>query len=261
MYVLELEDNKYYVGVSDDPDKRFVDHLNGKGAAWTRRHRPRRILNVMDGGSKFEEDKVTKEYMAKYGIDNVRGGSYVLPTLPSVERKSLKKEIWMANKVCMRCGRPSHFVKDCYAKTDDCGDPIEDAVAVDSNRHKFDRNGAPYHPQNSTYRNQGVSAPPSHAHGHFIQQTIAQLNTIKKDLWIAEDACMRCGASSHYIRDCYARTDVYGNPIGDAQTAAVNRRGSGRGEYAPKRCGRCHRTNHSTSECYASTDTNGRDLC
>ena len=214
MYVLELEDGKYYVGSSDDPEKRFLDHVSGQGAAWTREHWPIRILKIIEGASVFEEDKVTKEYMAMYGIDNVRGGSYVLPTLPPEDKRSLKKEIWMANNLCTRCGRSSHFVKDCYAKTDACGDAIESPEVV-------------------------VPPQPTPCRGQVMQH-VQNWSPVVEHVGNG-GVCFRCGASSHYVRDCYARWDVNGNPIEES-------------------CRRCYREGHSTDECYATTDAHGRYL-
>ena len=56
--------------------------------------------------------------MSKYGIDNVRGGSYVTEELDDIQHYSLKKEIWAAKNLCTKCGRNNHFVKNCYATTD-----------------------------------------------------------------------------------------------------------------------------------------------
>ena len=53
-----------------------------------------------------------------YGIDNVRGGSYVKETLNIFDKISLKKELWGANDLCLRCGSNSHFIKNCNAITD-----------------------------------------------------------------------------------------------------------------------------------------------
>jgi predicted GIY-YIG superfamily endonuclease len=35
VYVLQLEDGKYYVGKTADLPKRFKEHREGNGAAWT----------------------------------------------------------------------------------------------------------------------------------------------------------------------------------------------------------------------------------
>ena len=44
LYLLECEDGTLYTGVALDLEKRFVQHLLGLGAAYTRSHPPRRVL-------------------------------------------------------------------------------------------------------------------------------------------------------------------------------------------------------------------------
>jgi hypothetical protein len=79
---------------------------------------------MIENISPFEEDKITKEYMSKYGIDKVRGGSYVEVELSPFQIDALQKEIWAANDLCTKCGRSGHFVKDCYAKINGRGDYV-----------------------------------------------------------------------------------------------------------------------------------------
>ena len=76
------------------------------------------IEKTIEGASHFDEDKITKEYMAKYGIDNVRGGSYCNIDLDDFQIEALKTEIGGAQNKCARCGRSGHFQKECYARTD-----------------------------------------------------------------------------------------------------------------------------------------------
>ena len=63
--------------------------------------------------------------MSIYGIENVRGGSYVEIELSEFHIDALKMEIWAAKDLCTQCGRNGHFVKDCYAKKDASGNKIE----------------------------------------------------------------------------------------------------------------------------------------
>ena len=44
LYLLECQDGTLYTGVALDVEKRFVEHLLGLGAAYTRSHSPRRIV-------------------------------------------------------------------------------------------------------------------------------------------------------------------------------------------------------------------------
>ncbi len=82
LYVLSLEDGCWYVGMSYNPDKRFVSHKKGKGAAWTRLHKPLSIHETrptdfydQDSAAKLEDD-LTLEYALKYGSQFVRGGGW-----------------------------------------------------------------------------------------------------------------------------------------------------------------------------------------
>ena len=71
IYILKLRDGKYYVGKSDNVQKRFEQHLEGKGSAWTKKYSPINIEKKIPNASPFEEDRYVKEYMSKYGVDNV----------------------------------------------------------------------------------------------------------------------------------------------------------------------------------------------
>lgn len=112
IYCLLLENNKYYIGKARNVEKRFREHLSGKGAVWTKLNRPIKILEIFENVSPFLEDRYVKEYMFRYGIDKVRGGSYIKPELTSCQVYNLKREIWMATDCCFNCG-DSHYCRDC----------------------------------------------------------------------------------------------------------------------------------------------------
>jgi len=40
VYILLCEDDSFYTGYSNNPQKRFSDHKNGKGGKYTRSHKP-----------------------------------------------------------------------------------------------------------------------------------------------------------------------------------------------------------------------------
>jgi putative endonuclease len=44
LYVLECRTGVLYTGIAKDVEARFAAHCNGKGAAFTRAHRPVRVL-------------------------------------------------------------------------------------------------------------------------------------------------------------------------------------------------------------------------
>ena len=44
VYILLCDDGSYYTGYSNNPAHRLVEHLKGRGARYTRMHRPRRLV-------------------------------------------------------------------------------------------------------------------------------------------------------------------------------------------------------------------------
>lgn len=56
-YVLLTEDNKLYCGYTDDVEKRFESHKSGKGAKYTRAHKPVKIVYTACFDTKSEAMK------------------------------------------------------------------------------------------------------------------------------------------------------------------------------------------------------------
>ncbi len=116
IYILKLEDKCYYVGRTNNVEQRFEYHKSGYGSSWTKLHKPIKIKEIIENASPYDEDRYVKEYMAIYGIDNVRGGTYVKINLDNTQKQILQKEIWNAKDNCIRCGKEGHFIMNCYEK-------------------------------------------------------------------------------------------------------------------------------------------------
>ena len=82
LYVLKLEQDKYYIGITaKTPEERFKEHQNGFMAArWTKKYKPLEIIDRKDLGLKTLEEaeayenKVVRKYMKEEGYNNARGG-------------------------------------------------------------------------------------------------------------------------------------------------------------------------------------------
>jgi predicted GIY-YIG superfamily endonuclease len=112
IYILELEEGKYYVGKTNHIDFRLDDHREGTGSVWTSKYRPIKLIVKFEGDD-FDEDKYTIKYMKEYGIDNVRGGSFCQINLSEEVRALLERMIKGATDKCYRCGEEGHFVRNC----------------------------------------------------------------------------------------------------------------------------------------------------
>jgi predicted GIY-YIG superfamily endonuclease len=171
LYVLELKHGKYYVGTTNDLQKRFQEHVDGTGAVWTRKYAPLAIERSVMVDGPLHEDRVTKELMLKYGIDNVRGGSYCRIDLDDGQYQSLTTELRSATGVCFKCGLPGHFAAQCHHK----------AVSTKEDKKS------------------------SHGHLNTMSKKGHPKTVSRRD-----EGCFRCRRSGHFANTCYARTDVDG---------------------------------------------------
>ena len=129
IYVLKLVRGKYYVGLTRRNIDRIFDHLDGDGAAWTKKYPPvekKPILSFTEGLKESDEDKITLQMMQKYGINNVRGGKWCRVKMPSSHYQEIERKLKISKKKdteskkiihCGRCGRPGHNRTYCKLRT------------------------------------------------------------------------------------------------------------------------------------------------
>ena len=81
VYVLELMDGCMYVGITYQLNFRLAQHWSGKGAKWTREHKPIAVKEIIYPATTDDENEKTIELMKKYGYDKVRGGKWTSPNV------------------------------------------------------------------------------------------------------------------------------------------------------------------------------------
>ena len=113
IYILELKNNKYYVGKTTNPDFRLEQHFNSSGSQWTKKYKPQQLLELLPNCDDYDEDKYTIKYMEKYGINNVRGGSFCEIKLNDNNLITLNQIINSVTDKCYICGNKGHYANDC----------------------------------------------------------------------------------------------------------------------------------------------------
>ena len=113
IYALKLDQGKYYIGKTNNPGFRIDQHFQSGGSVWTRKYNPVSVLEIINNCDDYDEDKYTRMYMDKYGIENVRGGSFCEEVLDEATVKMLEKMSNSAKNKCFICGNVGHFAKEC----------------------------------------------------------------------------------------------------------------------------------------------------
>lgn len=200
IYVLKLENNKYYVGKTSNPSFRMESHFNENGSAWTRKYKPIKLEALIPDCDDYDEDKYTKIYMDKYGIDNVRGGSFVSIKLDKNIIDCLKLMNSGTNNKCFTCGKEGHFAKECnVSKENDISQEYYHSIDI----------------------NIICKCVVSHFLEHRRSKCLLLNNINKfKKIFVNDlssttyidknNNCIRCGRKGHNISSCYARKHIKG---------------------------------------------------
>lgn len=184
VYILELENNKYYVGKTTNPNIRINNHFNSHGSNWTKLYKPIKVLDLISNCDDFDEDKFTVKFMKEYGIENVRGGSFCEMILSSENITTLKKMINTSSNSCFYCGNKNHFSNNCMKKIMKGVNNIFESIKNKKrNRKRYVEN------EN--------------------KENDEKINNYSKKR--RNNCCHRCGNENHYQKFCYAKKDIYGN--------------------------------------------------
>ena len=114
-YILQLTDDKYYIGESENIKRRIWIHENGNGSAWTKKYNViRSIEPEHDENNNFHELIQTLTIIRKHGIDNVRGSLFTNPYNLSPYEKVMAAQLYCElHNLCRKCGGEGHFITQC----------------------------------------------------------------------------------------------------------------------------------------------------
>jgi hypothetical protein len=291
IYVLELENKKYYIGKTTNPGVRLEQHFHNTGSAWTKKYKPKKVLELLSDCDNFDEDKYTLKYMEQYGINNVRGGSFCEIKLSDNNITTLNQMINSVTDKCYICGKNDHYANDCKKEkisiildeNCDCmtsyfsphrrskcllnniisyfyneDDDIDKLLAQQKNNNtKQEENNNTKEEENNNTKEEKNN------------NTKQKENNNEEK----ENSCFRCGRKGHYASSCYAKTSSdevfncsYCNKEFDTLKSVICHQNL----YCKNKkkvkqtktnaCYKCGREGHYASSCYASKHINGRSL-
>lgn len=229
VYSLRLRNGKFYVGMTRDIERRFQEHLDGDGAEWTAIHAPsgRDPVILCDNASALDEDRYTKELMFKYGINNVRGGSYCQTTLTSTQRAALEAEERSFNNACHRCGLTGHFATYCpgvggsgsrSSSSSNAGRKRNAPSTPDRvgcrrcgrRGHSEDRCFARTDVRGVVLQDYDDDQDDDDQDGSSGQEDDGDDDDSGDDSGDDAPTCYRCGYNNHFVAQCFARKSIDG---------------------------------------------------
>ncbi len=191
IYVLQLEKDKYYVGKTNYPHFRLENHFNLNGSEWTKLYKPLKVLELKPNCDEYDEDKITRQYMDKYGIGNVRGGSFVSVKLEQHVIDTLEQMNNGTNNKCFICSKEGHFANKCYSKYNDKNNKDNNKDNKTKNKQYIEVWGCEYCDKEFNEKNKC----------EYHEKYCSLKN---------KNYCFRCGREGHYSPHCYASKHVNG---------------------------------------------------
>jgi len=179
IYILKLENNKYYIGKTTNPKFRIENHFNSNGSEWTKMYKPLKLIELISDCDDYDEDKYTRIYMDKYGINNVRGGSFSSIELSKETIEILQKMKLSTKDKCFTCGLSGHFANKCNLFNSDSSDYNSDDDYIYCCEYCSKK-----------FNNEKLC--------------LKHENNCKKVI------CFRCGRNGHYFSSCYASKHIKG---------------------------------------------------
>jgi cellular nucleic acid-binding protein len=200
IYVIQLEQGKYYIGKTNNPQFRLESHFNSNGSEWTKIYKPINILEIKPNCDDYDEDKITIQYMDKYGINNVRGGSFVSVKLEKSTIETLQKMSNGTNNRCFACGKTGHFVKDCQEQ-DDGWETVSDEDEDEDEAWVCEYCGKEFNDEKKCEYHEKFCNSKHKEHKYCSQYDDD------------DKSCFRCGRDGHYASSCYAKKHISGKII------------------------------------------------
>ena len=213
IYVLQLQQNKYYVGKTNNPPVRLDAHFDAGGSAFTKRYKPLQIHALIPDCSDHDEQRVTQEYMGKHGIQQVRGGPWTRILLSDEEEEFIQKLLDSSADKCYTCGSKGHFANQCPSRKS------QKKPQHKPKKNKYDmwecqfcgkefdsKKGCNFHENVHCSKRRNVSK------GYDLARDLKdELYESSSDEYEDDSViCYRCGRGGHYATTCKEKKHIEG---------------------------------------------------
>ncbi len=299
IYILKLTENKYYIGKTATPEFRIESHFNFNGSAWTKKYKPIEIIELLENCDNYDEDKYTLKYMSKFGINNVRGGSFCEVNLSSENIVTIKKMIdsttdscyicgesgHFANKcdkdfnqiyneletllvdndLCFRCYRKGHYAHECYARKTATGRDIEDDYIEEFVEIFYcEYCNKEFETEKGAKYHENFYCKKNPKKNIKIQVQVQDpiIKNIKKEEKIQDKQC-NCATSyfsPHRVSKCLLNNVFTSNINTKTNVSAKTNNNINLNKNVTNKCHRCGREGHYADNCYATKHINGKYL-
>jgi hypothetical protein len=207
IYTLQLEQGKYYVGKTANPSFRLEQHFASSGAAWTKKYKPISVLELIPDCDNYDEDKHTIKCMEKYGINNVRGGSFCEIKLSDNNIITLNQMINSVTDKCYICGKYDHFANNCKAAS-----IKKEQTPIINLNEQCDCPTSYFksHRRSKCALNKLISFFEDEDEDAYKLMQEPEKNNVGYEHKEHNGGCFRCGRQGHYVWSCYASTHIKG---------------------------------------------------
>lgn len=196
--VISQDVGKYYICKTNTANFEIRDiYKTEKAKEWILNYKPRKIVERIHSLDPWDEDKITLKYMDKYGIENVRGGSFSSAKLAPEEIATIRTMISGAHGKCTICGNTDHYKTTCPITTE-----FQDYEVVIKDKNDV------------LLTTSGLQTPASNESERFdvsqyLTGAITSLAISTSNIWSSlfniprrEQTCLRCGFVGHLTGNC-----------------------------------------------------------
>lgn len=148
IYIIKCKENKYFISNKNYLQHHSEPYITNNSTSWIKHYLPEKILEIIHDSKPLDVNHYVFKYMDKYGIDNVRGGSFTNIILTPEQKTTIFNNIYLSNDLYLNCGKSDicdddsviqQQIYSCYG----CGKIFNTFEDVDNHEKYYHNKGGP----------------------------------------------------------------------------------------------------------------------